>query len=433
MDEGHHILAENKWGRAADLMPTARGLGVTATAGRADGRGLGRSSDGLMDVIVEGPDTGDLIRDGWLTNYEIVCPQTKIDLAHVAVSKATGDYVDAQLRKELERSEIVGDAVAAYKEFTPGKLAAVFVTHTKIGLEMVAQFRAEGITAEFVGHKTPDATRVDIMRKFRRREVLVLINVDLFGEGFDLPALECAIYARPTESLPLYLQHCGRPIRLMLNEGLADTVEGRLEQIAASEKPVAWIIDLVGNYVRHLPPDRHRHWSLAPRDRRKRADIGDVPEKVCPACMKSYFGARTVCPYCGHERKPVERSAPEFVDGDISILDDDTRQRLLGEVQDTDLDASGYERKLIARNVPTIGRARMLRLHHEKQTAQKALRIVMQLWAGYNQYTVSETAELYRIFWYKFGVDVLTAQSLPTQAARDLSDRISLDIGRTAI
>lgn len=430
MDEAHHILKNNEWGKAAQLMPNANGLGVTATAGRADGRGLGRSSDGLMDMIIEGPDTGDLIRDGWLTNYEVVCPQTKIDLARVAVSKATGDYIDAQLRKELEKSEIVGDAVAAYQEFIPNKLTAVFVTHTELGMEMVNKFRAARVSAEFVGHKTPDDMRVDIMKRFKRREVLVLINVDLFGEGFDLPALEAVIFARPTESLPLFLQHCGRVLRLMLNEGLGDTPEARLKQIAESDKPIAWIVDLVGNYVRHLPPDRKRVWTLAARDRRKRADIGTVPERICPSCMMSYFGTKTICPYCNHVRETAERGAPEFVDGDITVLDDDTRARLLGEVWETDLDAHGYEQRLIARHVPPIGRARMLRLHYEKQVAQESLRGVLQLWAEYRAGQTEDQPELYRLFWHKFGVDVLTAQSLNAQGARELSDRIALDIGR---
>lgn len=430
MDEGHHILRDNKWGRAAQLMPNARGLAVTATAGRADGRGLGRKSDGLMDVIVEGLDTGDLIREGWLTNYELICPQTHLDLARVAVSKATGDYVDTQLRKAMEDSPIVGDAVAVYQEFVPDKLCAVFVTHTKIGLEMVDAFRAAGVTAEFVGHKTPDAVRVDIMRRFKQRDVLVLINVDLFGEGFDLPTLEAVIFARPTESLGLYLQQAGRVLRLMLNEGLAETADGRLEQIAASAKPISYIIDLVGNYYRHLPPDRKRIWTLAPRDRRKKADVGEVPERVCPECMKSYFGTKTICPYCGTERKPVERDAPEFVDGDITVLDDETRARLLGEVEETDLVAAEYEQKLAIRRIPPIGRARMLRLHYEKQQAQTVLRAVLQLWADYNAPGADDTPELYRLFWHRFGTDVLTAQALGAQAARDLSERIALDIGR---
>lgn len=432
MDEAHHILVGNEWGKAALRMPNARGLGVTATAGRADGRGLGLEADGLMDVIIEGPDTGDLIRDGWLTNYEVVCPQTKLDLARVAISKSTGDYIDAQLRKEIERSEIVGDAVDAYLKYTQGKLCAVFVTHTKVGLEMVDRFRDADITAEFVGHKTPDDLRVQIMQRFKRREVLVLINVDLFGEGFDLPALEAVIFARPTESLGLYLQQCGRVLRLMLNEGLGDTVDGRLQQIAASEKPISWIIDLVGNYIRHRPPDKRRVWSLAARERRNTTAVKDLPITACPACMRPYYGTKRVCPYCGHVRETVERGAPEQVEGDITILDDETRARLMGEVWETDMDTLEYESKLIGRHVPPIGRARLLRLHYEKQQTQATLRNVLQMWADYNAPMADDTAELYRIFYHKFGVDVLTAQTLSVGDARKLGDRIALDIGRTA-
>ena len=62
MDEAHHVLANNKWGKATELFPNARGIGWTATPGRADGKGLGRWADGLMDALVMGPPMRDLIK-----------------------------------------------------------------------------------------------------------------------------------------------------------------------------------------------------------------------------------------------------------------------------------------------------------------------------------------------------------------------------------
>jgi DNA repair protein RadD len=432
MDEAHHVLRVNEWGKAVALMPRAYGLGVTATAGRADGKGLGRSSDGVFDELITGPDTGLLMREGWLTNYEIVCPDSKLDLAGVAVSKATGDYVEPQLRKALEKSEIIGDIVDAYQEFVPGKLCVVFVTHKKIGMETAARFQAAGIPAEFVHDKTPDSIRLNVKQRFKARELLVLINVDLFGEGVDLPSMEAVIFARPTESLPLYLQQCGRLFRLLLNEGIDETsAKRRLEQIAQSDKPIGWIIDLVGNYIRHLPPDMHREWSLAPRVKRTKNDTGMVPLVNCVFCLKPYPKAKSFCPWCKRGKPtPVERNAPEFVEGALSLLDDETRAFLMREKDRVDVSDSEYERQLIGRRVPSIGRTRMLRLHYEQQQAQKALRAVMQLWAERNAAEVDDTDELQRVFWYRFGVDVLSAQSLKTTDAWTLSARVSIDIGK---
>lgn len=73
-DEAHHVLADNKWGDACAMFPNARGLGVTATPLRADGKGLGRHADGLMDALVVGTTMRELIERGYLTDYRVFAP-----------------------------------------------------------------------------------------------------------------------------------------------------------------------------------------------------------------------------------------------------------------------------------------------------------------------------------------------------------------------
>ena len=73
-DEAHHVLESNKWGTAFKMFPNAKGLGVTATPLRADGKGLGRHVDGLFDTMVEGPGMRDLIEMGFLTEYRVFAP-----------------------------------------------------------------------------------------------------------------------------------------------------------------------------------------------------------------------------------------------------------------------------------------------------------------------------------------------------------------------
>ena len=65
MDESHHLLTKNKWGRAVSMFPHAKWLGVTATPNRADGYGLGRHADGIMDAMVLAPNMRALIEMGY--------------------------------------------------------------------------------------------------------------------------------------------------------------------------------------------------------------------------------------------------------------------------------------------------------------------------------------------------------------------------------
>jgi superfamily II DNA or RNA helicase len=124
-DEAHHVLADNKWGRACRMFPHARGLGVTATPVRADGKGLGRHADGLADALVLGPSMRDLIRQGYLTDYKVFAPPSDLDLTKVPVT-ASGDYSPERLRAVRHESKITGDVVKHYLRIAPGKLGVTF-------------------------------------------------------------------------------------------------------------------------------------------------------------------------------------------------------------------------------------------------------------------------------------------------------------------
>lgn len=206
MDEAHHCLRENKWGKGRVMFPQARGLHVSATWLRADGQGLGRHADGFVDTLVNAPTMRQLIDAGYLTDYKVVSVNTKdLDLTGVTISSATGDLNANQLREAVHKSStLVGDVVREYLQHAKGKLGVTFAVDVEEANKIARKFNEMGVRAEVVSAGTPDHLRLDILRRFRRREILQLVNVDLFGEGFDLPAIEVVSMARPTESWSLY-------------------------------------------------------------------------------------------------------------------------------------------------------------------------------------------------------------------------------------
>ena len=207
-DEGHHGLKLNKWGAARGLFTRARGLWWTATPQRADGMGLGRHADGLIDTMCIGPDMRSMIDAENLCDYEIVCPASDL---HIPDDVAPGgDYSQKKLAEASKKSHIVGDVVQNYAKYAFGKRAICFATDVETAHEIAANFNAAGIPAAAVSAKTPSETRAEYIRRFRSGQIWILVNVDLFGEGFDVPACEVVIMARPTASLGLYLQMFGR-------------------------------------------------------------------------------------------------------------------------------------------------------------------------------------------------------------------------------
>lgn len=438
-DEGHHVLKDNKWGTAAEMFPHAKGLLVTATPDRADGRGLGRHADGLVDEMVEGPTMRQLINMGYLTDYRIFAPPSDLSMDGATVGKS-GDWSTQQLKVAVKKSHIIGDVVKHYLRIAPGKLGITFATDVETATEVAAQFRAAGVPAEVVSAKTPDAERSDILRRFKRRELLQLVNVDLFGEGFDLPAIEVVSMARPTQSYALYIQQFGRALRLMIDLELAAvwdtfTAAERLAYIAASSKPSAVIIDHVGNVGRHGLPDAPRVWTLDRRERRSRGKPTDViPVTVClnEACFQVYEKIYKACPYCGHTPVPGNRSKPEFVDGDLTELDPATLAAMRGEVAEVDKDPAVYRAELAAKYVPEIGQRAHVKRHVARQDVQAALRASIAWWAGLHRALERSDEEIYRRFYFAFGVDILTAQTLKPAEALALAEKINQQLGEMA-
>lgn len=199
----HHVLRDNKWGKAAQLFPKANGLYVTATPLRADGKGLGRHADGLFDELIIGPSMRDLIRMGSLTDYRIFAPPTDIDLSNM-VYGADGDYSRPELVKRAKKSGIIGDVVSNYEKYCENMQTVVFTVDVEQAHDIAKAFEARGIRAVALSANNTDKERQDAITAFRRKEIQVIVNVDLLGEGFDCPAIEAVIMARPTASYGLY-------------------------------------------------------------------------------------------------------------------------------------------------------------------------------------------------------------------------------------
>lgn len=410
-DEGHHLCVGNKWGRAVQMFPNARGLLVTATPLRADGKGLGRHADGLADEMVLGPPMSLLIAEGWLTKYRPYAPPNDLDLSTVTTS-AGGDYSPDPLRKAVHRSHIVGDVVGHYQRLAAGKLGMTFCVDVDAAVETAEAFRKAGVTAEVISGNTPELLRAQIMRRFRAREVHQLVSVDIMGEGTDVPAVEVVSFARPTQSYGLYVQQFGRALRPM---------EGKSHAI---------ILDHVGNISRHGLPDTPRVWTLDRRERRAGKPSDAIPTRTCfnEKCMSVYERVLLSCPYCGQPAPPpTQRSSPEQVDGDLAELDVAALHALAGAIARVD----GATPFLPGANAKTNGAVN--RTHWERQQAQGRLRAAMALWGGWQARLGRPEREAQRRFFLRYGIDVLTAQTLGATEADTLLDKVQDDLTREGV
>lgn len=403
-DECHHLLRGNMWGKGIEIIPDAKGLGLTAVPYRTDGKGLGRKASGVMDALVVGPSMSELIDRGYLSPYRIWCPPTQhLNLADVPVG-ASGDYSPSKLKTAVRKSTIVGDVVATYKKYAMGKLGLTFATDVETATDLANAYRNAGVPAEVVTAKTPVALRDEIFQKLEARDIWQVVNVDILGEGFDCPAVEVGSFARPTESLNLYRQQFGRILRPMPGK-------------------TAFIFDHVGNVMRHLPPSRPIEWTLLGRDKKPTKASGP-PVKICINCTGVYEAYERQCPYCGYAPQPAGRSKPEYVEGDLTEMDDALIRALSGEIARVDAPDYAVRDRMLAAGANKVVAYGAAKQHRMRQEAQARLRAVIAQWAGWQRYYGFSDSQSYRLFYHLFGMDVLTAQTLGRPEAERLSASI---------
>lgn len=295
-DECHH-LAAGSWASIYQSAPKAYHVGLTATPERLDGKGLGN----WFNEIIQGPTTNALIREGYLSPYRLIVPPGGIQTA--GIHKQMGDFNKTELMNAADKPTITGDAVKHYMKFAIGKRAVVFCVSIQHSKHVVSKFQEAGISAAHVDGETNVEERDEAIRAFEAGDIKILSNVELFGEGFDLPAIEAAILLRPTQSLGLYLQQVGRALR------------------TSPGKDNAIIIDHADNCRRHGLPDQERGWSLEgfAGGRKSSSEGGGI--KICPQCFAAQLPGSDHCRFCkvvfALKPREVEEVSGDLVEVDI--------------------------------------------------------------------------------------------------------------------
>lgn len=267
-DEAHHATA-GQWSKVSERYPTAYVIGLTATPKRTDGATL----RGAFDTLVEGVTADWLIDNHYLAPYDYYAPKlTTLNPKDILINRGS-DYDQQAVGDIMLKSKIYGD-VAKYLD--PTRKTIIYAPSIAL---------SESLSALGVVHidgTTPKAERDRIISEFRAGKIMWLSNVDLFGEGFDIPDCSVVIMLRPTKSTVLFIQQSMRALRY---------VEGKR----------ATIYDLVGNVFTHGLPTTYDSWSLDGTLRKSYHQENEVSVRMCESCYRVYKGNDPLCPYCKHD------------------------------------------------------------------------------------------------------------------------------------
>ena len=241
IDEAHHSMAP-RYHDLWDFFPTSKKLGVTATPWRMDHSGFTTIFD---DIVLSHPIEW-FVKEGYLSNYDYIsiAPNSHIQHEINSIDRfgVDGDYLEEELINLFDKDSIRAKLYESYAQFCEGKKGIIYAINRQHATNIKNTYAAHDVRIEMIDGTTPKTVREEFLEDFRTGRLQVVVNVNIFSEGFDCPDIEFIQLARPTKSLAMFLQQIGRGLRISKN------------------KEKSLILDNVGLYNRFGTPMANRHW-----------------------------------------------------------------------------------------------------------------------------------------------------------------------------
>ena len=213
IDEAHHALAKT-YKKMWERFPKAKFLGLTATPCRLNGKGF----TDLFDVLVQSWDVPEFISKGRLATYDFVSIKsdgvTQRLIDSLQKRGADGDYQNKEMDMLLNKKPSIERLYRSLEEFGKDRKGIVYAINISHAQKITKLYQEHGVKAIAIDSKTPATERQQDIEAFKKGDIQVLVNVDIFSEGFDCPDVEFVQLARPTLSLAKYLQMVGRGLRV---------------------------------------------------------------------------------------------------------------------------------------------------------------------------------------------------------------------------
>ena len=242
IDEAHHAVA-NSYTKLWKLYPDAKKLGVTATPWRMN-NGRFRAN---FDAFIPSMPIKQFMEAGWLAPYQYYSIPTGSSIMKSIKSihefDVEGDYKVSALERTMDNDHIRAQLLDSYTKLAKGKKGIIYSISREHSEHICAKYQSIGVKIVTIDSTTPTRKREMLVEDFKAGIIDIIVNVDIFSEGFDCPDIEFIQLARPTKSLVKYIQQVGRGLRRN-----------------GDKKCI--ILDNVGMYATFGLPDADRPWEL---------------------------------------------------------------------------------------------------------------------------------------------------------------------------
>lgn len=361
IDEAHRA----DFNKIIESYPNTNVIGATATPLSASKK---KPLKNYYNDIAISVGIQDLIHQGFLSTPR----HFKAQFDDSKLKVRGGEFTMASQFETMNEKIVYENHVELWKHHAGSKKTIVFNVNKEHTIETTNRFKLEGIEAEYI--LSGDKDRESKMNAFRRGDLQVLLNCEIATTGFDIPDIECVDINRATQSLPLWLQMCGRGSRIARN------------------KKEFIILDFGGNI------DRHGMWHT-PYDWRqiffnpKKAGENPAPHKECDNCGALLLASLSKCPECGETQPTQQEKEIEKVRGYLEEVG-------VSHVEGTHIDdlsinelfhlevCGRYKSSYVSRVARTRGASHLSEYAKLKGYKAGWIKYQLELETGYNNYKV---------------------------------------------
>ena len=267
VDEAHHaytsIDPRDKVPQVAKLVQEMKKptLGLTATPWRLSHR---QGFNELFDEMVNTPSMKELVKLNYLAPLRLVVPADDANRVHgggVQSGEYTAKGIESKNSEQIYTKRAISMLADEQHGLAPAEWKQTILYAVSLGHAVkLANLLAErGVPTGFISsravaadedklHSEVEGDRRLAVESFKDGELRVVVNYAIVTEGFDLASAEIVVVTRPTLSLALYRQMCGRAARWL---------KGKLEGV---------VIDCTDNWARFGGPMSYDVFDLFPRE-----------------------------------------------------------------------------------------------------------------------------------------------------------------------
>lgn len=203
VDEVHHAEA-GSYKKVLGYFKPKFLLGMTATPERSDNADIFKLFD--YNIAYE-------IRLHQALEQDLLCPFHYFALEDLYLESANIKTKDFSKLVGCERAQHIVDKMGFYGFSGEKRSALMFVSNVDEAKELANQLNNLGIKTQALTSQDPEHIRSLAIQNLENHVLEVIVTVDIFNEGIDIPAVNQIILLRPTQSAIVYIQQLGRGLR----------------------------------------------------------------------------------------------------------------------------------------------------------------------------------------------------------------------------